>query len=97
MRFVNVRQLHNKTSEILAATKRDDPVIVTRYGKPVAVINRLEAEELEDFVLLNHPRFKEALDEARADLSEGRMTDLDRLIATTGKKRALSRTPGSQG
>ena len=77
LRFVNVRQLHNKTSEILAAAKRDDPVVVTRYGKPIAVIHRLKAGELEDFVLLNHPRFKEALDEARADLAEGRMKDLD--------------------
>ena len=97
MRFVNVRQLHNKTSEILAAAKRDDPVVVTRYGKPIAVINRLEAGELEDFVLLNHPRFKEALDEARADLATGSVTDLDRLIAATGRKRTLSRTPRSQG
>ncbi len=46
MRFVNVRELKSKTSEILRAAARDD-IIVTNHGKPVAVVSGIEAGDLQ--------------------------------------------------
>jgi PHD/YefM family antitoxin component YafN of YafNO toxin-antitoxin module len=64
-----------------------DPVFITRYGKPVAVIRDLEEEELEGLALFSHPRLRQNLEKARADAAAGRVTDLDQLIAEAKKER----------
>ena len=46
MRFVNVRELKSKTSEILRAAACDD-IVVTNHGKPVAVLSGIDARDLE--------------------------------------------------
>ena len=52
MPFVNVRDLHNRTAEILRQAERDTPVFITRYGKPIVVIHSLAQEELEGLAML---------------------------------------------
>jgi len=79
MPFVNVRDLHDRTAEILRKVGEGNPVFVTRYGKPIAVIRDLAEEDLEGLVMLSDP----GLGEARADVAAGRVSDLDDLIAET--------------
>lgn len=87
MPFVNVKELHDRTSEILRQAAEGDPVFITRYGKPAAVIRDLEEEELEGLALFSHPRLRQNLEKARADAAAGRVTDLDQLIAEAKKER----------
>ena len=48
MRFANVAQLKNGLSAYLArARKKNEPIVVTRHGKPYAVIQPLEEADLE--------------------------------------------------
>jgi len=79
--FVNIKQLHDRTSEILRRVMEGNSIFVTRYGKPVAVIRDLPEEELEGLVMFSHPSFRTGLEEARADAAAGRTADLDKLIA----------------
>ncbi|GAH90349.1 unnamed protein product [marine sediment metagenome] len=83
MPFVNVRDLHDRTAEILRKVGEGNPVFVTRYGKPIAVIRDLAEEDLEGLVMLSDPKLREGLGEARADVVAGRVSDLDDLIAET--------------
>ena len=46
MRFVNVRELKSKTSEILRAAAGED-IIVTNHGKPVAVVTGIDGGDFE--------------------------------------------------
>jgi prevent-host-death family protein len=46
MRFVNVRELKSKTSEILRAAAGED-IIVTNHGKPVAVVAGIDGGDFE--------------------------------------------------
>jgi hypothetical protein len=46
MRFVNVRELKNRTSEILRAAAGED-IVVTNRGKPVAVVRKFDGSEFE--------------------------------------------------
>lgn len=46
MRFVNVRELKSKTSEILRAAAGED-IIVTNHGKPVAVVTGINGQDIE--------------------------------------------------
>ena len=83
MPFVNVRELHDRTAEILRDVKNGNPVFVTRYGKPIAVIRDLAEDDLEGLVMLSDPKLRKGLEEARADVAAGRVSDLDDLIAET--------------
>lgn len=46
MRFINVRELKSKTSEILRAAAGED-IIVTNHGKPVAVVTGIDGGDFE--------------------------------------------------
>jgi prevent-host-death family protein len=49
MRFASVAELKDQLSEYLVrARKRREPIIVTRHGKPCALIQLLEEEDLEE-------------------------------------------------
>lgn len=51
MRFIGVRELRNKTGEVLSAVQKGDKVILTRRGKPFAAMARLREEEIERLIL----------------------------------------------
>ena len=50
MKFVGVRELRNKTGEVLNAVQKGEKVILTERGKPFAAIARLREEGIEDDV-----------------------------------------------
>ena len=51
MKFVNVRELKNRTSALLHSTERGGDIVVTLRGKPCAVIHHLSEDELEGYIL----------------------------------------------
>ncbi|MEE9192313.1 MAG: type II toxin-antitoxin system prevent-host-death family antitoxin [Candidatus Aerophobetes bacterium] len=89
MVFANVRELRLKTAEILRKTDRGEHVFITYRGKPRAVIQRITEDEIEDYILLNHPKFKEKIEEAYKESLEGKVTDLDDLIAQDRERTCL--------
>ncbi len=68
MKFANVRELKNKTSEILKLAEKEE-VVVTSRGKPTAVIKGISGEDFEDYLLENNPKFLSALEKAREEYS----------------------------
>ncbi len=50
MKFANVRELKNKTSEILRKAEKED-VVITSNGKPRAIITAMTEEDFEDYFL----------------------------------------------
>lgn len=46
MRFANVRELKLNTNRVLAMTKKEGPVVVTRHGKPVAILRSINENDL---------------------------------------------------
>ncbi len=88
MTFANVRELRLNTAKILEETDRGGHVFITYRGKPRAVILRITEDEIEDFVLLNHPKFKKQIEQAYKESFEGKGTDLDEMIAETKRELA---------
>lgn len=82
LRFVNVTELHDKTSEIMRRLEKQQ-VVVTYRGKPKALIMPIAEEDLEDYTLAHHPKFRRALKTAYEDVQAGRVSDLEDLIART--------------
>lgn len=82
MSFVSVRGLADKASAILRQLGEDGrPVFVTNRGRPVAVMLRLDADKLEDWVLANAPEYVASRAQADAELAAGTTTSLDDLEA----------------
>jgi len=48
MRFASVAEVKNELSEYLArAQKKKEPIVVTRHGKPYAIIQPISEQDLE--------------------------------------------------
>ena len=63
MRFASVAELKDRLSEYLVrARKKGEPIVVTRHGKPYALIQPLEEEDLEelDWKSLAEKRLRDA-------------------------------------
>lgn len=81
MKFVNVRELKNKTSEILRIAQEHDIIVISR-SKPIAIIRHLDEDELEDYVLMNHPDFITQIEKSYREAESGKTTDIDEYLAS---------------
>jgi prevent-host-death family protein len=71
MKIASVAEVKARLSAYLKASE-EGPVVVTRNGKPVAVLLALaDEEEIERLVLGYSPRFRSLLEEARQQIREG--------------------------
>ncbi len=61
MRYASVRELKNRTSAVVRETLRDD-VVVTSRGRPVALLQRLNKEDLEDYVFYSAPAVRREIE-----------------------------------
>lgn len=86
MKTMTVFEARNHFSRTLLAAK-EDLVIVTRHGRPVAAIQAISDDDLEDLLLERSPKFWEMIARAREGKSVSLATVRRRL---TGP----SRTPG---
>jgi len=68
----------------------DSPVIVTKNGRPTAVIVAVpdDPEELERFILVNTPRFRRLLSSAEARIMAGEGIQHDELWRRVAKRRS---------
>ena len=85
MKFVNVRELKNKTSAVLHYTENGEDVIVTLRGKPCVVIHHILEDELEEYILLNHPDFKKKVKKAYKEYLSGKTVRFENLMRKAKK------------
>jgi len=85
MKFANVRELKNKTSEILRKSEKDS-IVITSKGKPRALIIGITEDDFSDFILEQSQQLLESLDEAWKEyLKKGGVTIEDYLAARKKK------------
>lgn len=63
MRFAGIKELKHRTMDILKESKNED-IIITAYGKPVAILHPITEEDLTDYLIENDPVFKTRIEEA---------------------------------
>lgn len=74
---IGIRELKNRATEVLRAIEeRRSGVVITRRGRPTALILPIDSPEAEDYVLSHAPEIIDSLREANDDLREGRTTTL---------------------
>ncbi len=83
MKFANVRDLRLDTKKVLAKARRRD-VLVTYRGKPWVLIQKMTEDDLEDYILTHHPKFKRVLERSIREEKAGRLKSLDDLAKELG-------------
>ena len=56
MKIVPLNEVKNRLSSYLELSKRED-IVVTRNGRPVAILHAVSDEDLEDYLFESDPRF----------------------------------------
>jgi prevent-host-death family protein len=71
MKLASVAEMKAKFSAFLK-TSEGEPVVVTRNGKPVAVLVGVQdEEEIERLLMAYSPRLRAILDRSRQEIKEG--------------------------
>jgi prevent-host-death family protein len=72
MDAVGIRELANQASAVVGEVERTgQPVLVTRRGRPVAVVSAIDEDALYDFILTNAPEFARKRADADAKYERG--------------------------
>ncbi len=86
MRFAGMKELKQKTREILKAAEKED-IIITAHGKPTAVLHHVNADDLEDYLFDNDPAFKRKIEEAWHEYLAVGGTPIEKIIKDLEKQR----------
>jgi prevent-host-death family protein len=89
MKFANIRELQRDASSIVKLVEEGEDVIITKRGKPAAVIYPLTEDEIEDYMIQHSPTIRKKLEEGLKDVKEGRVIPIkDLLKIRKSRKRA---------
>lgn len=83
MEFVTIRELKHKTPQVLRLSQRKGPIVVTRNGRPVAVLRTASSEDWASQLGELWERLRQA-----ARRSGFRRKDVEKLIAEVRARQA---------
>jgi prevent-host-death family protein len=86
MKFANVRELKNKTSEILRNAEKE-AVIITSKGKPRAIVTAISEEDFEDYLLEKSAGLQDILAEAQAEYRSRGGVSMEEYMSKRKKRR----------
>ena len=86
MKFANVKELQRDASGIISLVEKGEDVIITKRGKPTAVIYPLSEEMIEDYMIQHSPGIRKKIEEGLKDGREGKIIPLRDIIKA--RKRA---------
>ncbi len=66
MKLASVKDVKNNLSEYLKKAERED-VIITKNGRPTAVLHHLGEDDLEDYLLVHDPGFRKLIEKRWKD------------------------------
>ena len=64
MKFVGIREAQKQLSDLVKASQ-DERIVLTRHGRPVALLEGIDPDELERRMLASDPEFLKMIDERR--------------------------------
>ncbi len=86
MKFANVRELKNKTSEILRNAEKE-AIIITSKGKPRAIVTAISEDDFEDYLFEKSAALDDMLAEARAEYRAKGSVSLEDYLLKRKKRR----------
>ncbi len=86
MRFMAMRELKINPSAVLDRTKQED-VVVTRNGKPTAIMMGIDEDLLEEYIIAKHPTLLREAEAAWEEYKQKGGTTLAEMKRKVGRKR----------
>ena len=86
MRLAGVKELKQKTMELLEESEKQD-ILITAYGKPRAVLHHVTEEDLADYLIENDPAFKARIERAYGEYLKCGGATVDAVIKKLEKSR----------
>lgn len=83
MKIVPLNEVKNRFSAYLALAKRED-IVVTKNGRPAAVLHGVSDDDLEDYLFETDPRFLARIKLLRRQYREVGGTSLDQVRKELG-------------
>jgi prevent-host-death family protein len=82
MQTVGIRDLVNRGSAILDQLQTDQqPVLITKHGRPVAVLHAIDQDAFYDHVLEHAPEFVASIKQGEQEIAAGDLgTPLDEVF-----------------
>jgi antitoxin (DNA-binding transcriptional repressor) of toxin-antitoxin stability system len=90
MMRVELKEATDSLSEYTRKARKG-PVVVTRQGKPVALLRSLTEDEWEDFVVSADPQFLTLIEHSRTRYKPGKGIPLGEVMRKYGVKARASR------
>ncbi len=87
MKFAGMKELKQKTRELLRAAEKED-IIITAHGKPAAVLHHIDENDLADYLIENAPEFKRKIAEAWEDYLTSGGTPIEEFVRNLERSRA---------
>jgi prevent-host-death family protein len=75
MKIVPLNEVKNRFSTYLELSKRED-IVVTKNGRPAAILHAVTDEDLEDYLFESDPRFIARIEALRREFQRGGGTPL---------------------
>lgn len=75
MREIGIKELKNTASRVIEEVESGERVVVTKRGRPTALI--LSMEDAEDFVLAYADEYVKMRERGRREYAEGKSVSLD--------------------
>lgn len=87
MRYAGVKELKQRTMDLLKEAEKGD-IVITAYGKPAAVLHHVGEEDLADYLVENDPEFRSRIEAAYTECLRAGGVEADDLIERLEKRRA---------
>ena len=87
MKFANIRDLQRDASALISLAEKGEDVIITKRGKPAAVIYPLSEDMMEDYMISHSPSIRKKLAEGLKDAREGNVVSMSDML----KRRKLAK------
>lgn len=81
MQTIGIRDLQTNPGKVLSELKASsESVLVTKNGKPTALLTPIDEDAYEEFVLSNAPVFVKGVQQAEKEFAEGETVTLDEAL-----------------
>ncbi len=61
MKIASVKEVKDKLSQFLKTAEKED-IVITKNGRPNAILHHLGEDELEDYLLEHDPKFRRKIE-----------------------------------
>ena len=83
MKIASVKEVKDNLSQYLKNAEQED-VVITKNGRPTAILHHLGEDELEDYLLEHDPKFKRKIEKRWKDYLQNGGTTLEDMLKGLG-------------